>query len=122
MVMISLKAKKLPHLIVVGIIVIVQCKSLHVKQANKEYSIIFTEKILRRNIKDKLFTIAENIRFYLSGHYCLQIIFLRHLLGMLSSLGNTLNYNDPLSLDFSYIPIEGNTVITIYKKCPQRII
>jgi hypothetical protein len=67
MVMISLKAKKLPHLIVVGIIVIVQCKSLHVKQANKEYSIIFTEKILRRNIKDKLLTFAENIRFYLNG-------------------------------------------------------
>lgn len=63
--MIRLKIKN-PYVLAAEI-VFVQRKSSNAKQANKEYSIILTEKMSQENIKDKLFTISNNMIFYLDG-------------------------------------------------------
>lgn len=64
--MIRLKINKFPYVLAPEI-VFVQRKSSNVKQANKEYPIILTEKMSQENIKDKLFTISNNIIFHLDG-------------------------------------------------------
>ena len=62
--MIRLKIKKFPPVFAAEI-AFVQHQSSNVKQANKEYSIILAEKMTQEDIKDKLFTIRNNMIFHL---------------------------------------------------------